>query len=253
MRSKNGFTLIELLVVIAIIAILAAILFPVFAKVREKARQTSCASNEKQIGLAIMQYVQDSDENLPYRRINVDNTNWKTYIQPYIKSTGAFVCPSNPSKGIDSDGSPVPRGYAVNAWDDNYFKAPIQPFYDCVPYFCPAPTPIAALTQPAQTIGVVEFDGSYPDYHVTSTFLNFFDSPGSLLYAGHTGHGNFLYMDGHVKAMRPLDTLDRQDGGSADINQWTMDGTSFTVNGATDADSKGLTDLRYSQTYPGFN
>jgi len=65
--TKRGFTLIELLVVIAIIAILAAILFPVFAKVREKARQTSCLSNEKQLGLAITQYVQDYDEKLPWR------------------------------------------------------------------------------------------------------------------------------------------------------------------------------------------
>src|SRR3984893_11508515 len=64
-NKSNGFTLIELLVVIAIIAILAAILFPVFAKVREKARQSSCASNEKQLGLAFAQYTQDYDEKLP--------------------------------------------------------------------------------------------------------------------------------------------------------------------------------------------
>ncbi len=68
MKSRSGFTLIELLVVIAIIAILAAILFPVFAKAREKARQTSCASNEKQIALGILQYVQDYDEILRHSR-----------------------------------------------------------------------------------------------------------------------------------------------------------------------------------------
>jgi prepilin-type N-terminal cleavage/methylation domain-containing protein len=67
-NTKLGFTLIELLVVIAIIAILAAILFPVFAKVREKARQTTCTSNEKQIGLGILQYVQDYDETYPLAR-----------------------------------------------------------------------------------------------------------------------------------------------------------------------------------------
>jgi len=67
-KKANGFTLIELLVVIAIIAILAAILFPVFQKVRENARRTSCLSNEKQIGLAFTQYIQDSDETMPDSR-----------------------------------------------------------------------------------------------------------------------------------------------------------------------------------------
>ncbi len=70
MKKKQGFTLIELLVVIAIIAILAAILFPVFAQAREKARQTTCASNEKQMGLAILQYQQDYDEMFPMMHYN---------------------------------------------------------------------------------------------------------------------------------------------------------------------------------------
>jgi prepilin-type N-terminal cleavage/methylation domain-containing protein len=112
--NKRGFTLIELLVVIAIIAILAAILFPVFAKVREKARQASCASNLKQISLGVLQYVQDNDECYPAGEINM-NGGWKDgYIgwqypcstgeadcaaegnstQPYIKSNGILQCPT---------------------------------------------------------------------------------------------------------------------------------------------------------------
>ena len=75
-KARHGFTLIELLVVIAIIAILAAILFPVFASVREKARQTSCLSNEKQLGLAVMQYVQDYDELLPTGTAASDPWGW---------------------------------------------------------------------------------------------------------------------------------------------------------------------------------
>jgi prepilin-type N-terminal cleavage/methylation domain-containing protein/prepilin-type processing-associated H-X9-DG protein len=252
-QKKVGFTLIELLVVIAIIAILAAILFPVFAKAREKARQISCASNEKQLGLGLMQYVQDNDECLPYRKFNgvpaLANTNWKTYIEPYVKSKGVYVCPSNASASTDSDNSPIPRGYAVNTWDLAFFVEPFQPFVDCDPtFYCVSPTKIAVLTQPASTVGVVEFSGGFADYHVTSTFLNFFNSPSSCLFAGHTGRGNFLFLDGHVKAMKPLQTLDVQDGGSADTNMWTNDGSSFTSHGASNADNKGFTDLNYSQT-----
>src|SRR5471030_1996260 len=96
--KPRGFTLIELLVVIAIIAILAAILFPVFAKAREKARQSSCQSNCKQIGLAMLQYVQDYDETYPIGwRTDPDNLQrrWCEIIQAYCKSTQMFVCPSD--------------------------------------------------------------------------------------------------------------------------------------------------------------
>jgi len=104
--DRKGFTLIELLVVIAIIAILAAILFPVFAKVREKARQTQCLSNEKQIGLAVLQYVEDYDESYPMAQIS--GKDWTAEIYPYVKAgqvNGSFSvvnavygCPSFPTE-----------------------------------------------------------------------------------------------------------------------------------------------------------
>jgi prepilin-type N-terminal cleavage/methylation domain-containing protein/prepilin-type processing-associated H-X9-DG protein len=96
---KHGFTLIELLVVIAIIAILAAILFPVFAKAREKARQTTCAANEKQLGLAFVQYTQDNDENIPYGNNGTNNreTGWAAELYPYVKSTASYTCPDDPT------------------------------------------------------------------------------------------------------------------------------------------------------------
>jgi prepilin-type N-terminal cleavage/methylation domain-containing protein/prepilin-type processing-associated H-X9-DG protein len=113
MKNGRGFTLIELLVVIAIIAILAAILFPVFATAREKARQASCASNLKQSSLAVLQYVQDYDERYPMAEINMgwggyssfiwqypsdpgelDGNAWGNSTQPYIKNLNIFACPS---------------------------------------------------------------------------------------------------------------------------------------------------------------
>jgi len=149
-RNLHAFTLIELLVVIAIIAILAAILFPVFAKVREKARQTSCLSNEKQLGLGLMQYVQDYDEKFPAGYITGGTapaigqaSNWgmgwagETYS--YIKSTGVFKCPDDPGA---SSGSSVPVSYSLN---DN-----IAGLVD------------AALSSPASSVLLVEAQNATP-------------------------------------------------------------------------------------------
>ncbi len=114
-RSKAGFTLIELLVVIAIIAILAAILFPVFAKAREKARQTTCASNLKQLGIAFTQYIQDYDEIYPLGVATASTgtfqTNWTQEIYPYVKATAVYTCPD--------DTSVLPAPYTVVSYATN--------------------------------------------------------------------------------------------------------------------------------------
>jgi len=110
-RNRRGFTLIELLVVIAIIAILATILFPVFASAREAARKSSCASNLKQLGLAITQYSSDFDGYYPlgyYNTLDGINddgsrflhTNWSWIVQPYVKNAQIFVCPSDAFRGF---------------------------------------------------------------------------------------------------------------------------------------------------------
>jgi len=132
----RAFTLIELLVVIAIIAILAAILFPVFAKAREKARQTACLSNGKQLGTATLAYAQDYDETYPPVGSENNNTvldgvksdgspfnGWSLVIQPYVKSRGLFLCPSMPTEfeargwcatTKNYNGQPITNHYSYN-------------------------------------------------------------------------------------------------------------------------------------------
>ena len=137
-RRRQGFTLIELLVVIAIIAILAAILFPVFAQARSKARQTSCLSNNKQIGLAVMMYAQDYDETLPFGAVNpagVPLIMWYDIVEPYIKSGTAgrmdpvsgpagrtyapfWVCPDFKNQAIPMQpGDPSPSSFPASQLD----------------------------------------------------------------------------------------------------------------------------------------
>ena len=124
---KTGFTLIELLVVIAIIAILAAILFPVFAKAREKARQISCASNERQIGLADLQYIGDNDDHEPMVDYFVYSGGvkqlvpWTVALQPYTKSWGVFRCPSDSSPIVNKISNFA--GDTITFTDPGYLQA----------------------------------------------------------------------------------------------------------------------------------
>ena len=170
-RSIRAFTLIELLVVIAIIAILAAILFPVFAQAREKARQTSCLNNLKQIGLGATMYAQDYDENLPFPynlanwdRWCEDGVTWRQRILPYTKNSQIFVCPSykkagglnDPADCLKSSAHALPAGVVPSiAYTGNYgMNAFYSEGYDDPAWATTTPKPITALTKatsPAET------------------------------------------------------------------------------------------------------
>ncbi|MEN6549015.1 MAG: prepilin-type N-terminal cleavage/methylation domain-containing protein [Armatimonadia bacterium] len=190
---RRGFTLIELLVVIAIIAILAAILFPVFAKAREKARQSSCLSNTKQLALAVLSYVQDYDEKFMFAYLNPPGTWWYVACQPYIKNAQILICPSK--NGTSSD-----YGYNMDTLGYSWGTAGTQV----------GGTALGAIQSPAETVMLSDSNagysfaggrvsGSNPVFD-TNTY-NGWDpanpSPGAAFR--HNGGSNHAFVDGHSK------------------------------------------------------
>ena len=258
--GRRAFTLIELLVVIAIIAILAAILFPVFAQAREKARTTSCLSNMKQTALGVMMYVQDYDETMmPSKIANVASPvgadYWPQLIQPYQKNWAIVRCPSDPEDpfGIWNGSNAAIKWYA------NWMRWPqyglnwnyLMPSPTCNP-FPGLPVSLAGIPQPAATVLMTDSKntGTSAGYY-TSEFV---DSPaaiwapdcctysnggwgvgafGDLLnyaskktYTGavavrHTGGVNISFCDGHAKWMTP--------GGLAIGTNWVAGKTNSTI------------------------
>ena len=188
--KKRAFTLIELLVVIAIIAILAAILFPVFAKAREKARQSSCLSNVKQIGLGVMQYIQDYDERFPKgsgytAAATIISTYGEWYIncQPYMKNTQIMTCPSynNSAHRIYGGGtSSTALGYGVD-----YTRNTFLDHND----------PLAKLKEPASVIYLTEGTNNYCRLRCrASEGTNY-----GWHNLRHNEGSNYLFVDGHTK------------------------------------------------------
>ena len=232
-KSRTAFTLIELLVVIAIIAILAAILFPVFAQAREKARQISCASNLKQIGLAVAQYVQDYDETYPYATFNNGGYDWGWAVNPYVKNGhstntngyftgGVWSCPDfSPvqTNEYQPNANVMLAEYAWNACNNGTAAQ--------------GPDNLALISTPSDTVMVYEAglngisganwnyvygsgaewlwtSNENTDKNVGTDLANSLDGQvnsnwqsGDIVPAyRHTKTSNMLYCDGHVKAMR---------------------------------------------------
>ena len=194
MSKQKGFTLIELLVVIAIIAILAAILFPVFQKVRENARRASCTSNLKQLSIAVVQYQQDFDEIMPGSAVNAALGGWIYFtgftafpsptptafdptqgsIYPYVKSKGVYLCPDDSSNQGNS--------YSING--------PI------------CGQALSQFTQPSATVlfneeadGFANNGGSDDGHFSPGTF-------GNVPTLRHTNGSVFAFCDGHAKWFR---------------------------------------------------
>jgi prepilin-type N-terminal cleavage/methylation domain-containing protein/prepilin-type processing-associated H-X9-DG protein len=209
-RPARGFTLIELLVVIAIIAILAAILFPVFAKAREKARQISCLSNMKQLSLAFLQYNQDNDEGYPGSADTgappEDPANWvpkifnpaggpyvsqhpeRGAIWPYVKSLQVYVCPDDPN------GATKQLSYSMNQYIGSV--APIgSGSAGGVPASVLHPMTMALADHPSTTILLIDEQLTLND----GNFAPCADKPSRV----HTGGANFALLDGHAKWRRP--------------------------------------------------
>lgn len=220
-RNYSGFTLIELLVVIAIIAILASILFPVFAQARESARRSSCQSNLKQLGLAIQGYTQDYDEKLPHGNYPGDTTTgnipWQQLVDPYIKSgytggtteaagktKGVYVCPnyakSDPSNLIQRPST----SYSANRF--------YMPFHGNLATGVPAPaswqvppSSLAVFKEVTKVVLLAESSGNrvVTDGNDVGPWADIYEKQSGYVWVigrdRHQSGSNYLFVDGHVK------------------------------------------------------
>ena len=223
--KARGFTLVELLVVIAIIGILAAILFPVFARARENARRTSCLNNLKQIGLAIMQYTQDYDERYPAsfdgkmspltyvtqsipgtpgRKFNfnglgtINRRSWMDLIFPYVKSVQVFECPSQPDSATVSNAASYGYSGAIGGYDNDRYAIPGGWGLRNIG------NPLSLVVRPAQVAMVVDRQSHYSIGNLPYSFANNPDvaAGNNKSYSPHFMGTNVCFADGHVKWMK---------------------------------------------------
>ncbi|MEI6500020.1 MAG: DUF1559 domain-containing protein [Armatimonadota bacterium] len=236
---RKGFTLIELLVVIAIIAILAAILFPVFAKAREKARQSSCSSNVKQIMLGLLQYCQDYDETTPGQWKGIASAGdwcypnptyggdtaggtrlaWSDLLMPYIKNTQIFNCPSHPGGSLLSPTAGIYQlayGYGIGTGQGTAGNCPDQGTGSKIATY-PSPSTTPKIADSWAKVIKVPTPANACSW-VRATDLSVAGTGGGCNgpAACHNMGANVGFMDGHVKWMSGSALL----GGNASGLTW---------------------------------
>ncbi len=214
-RIRRGFTLIELLVVVAIIAILAAILFPVFGRARENARRSSCQSNLKQLGLALTQYVQDYDERFPWsNRTNAADYGAGTLRNPgqlldsYVKNRQIWRCPSDTVNSAAVNNSYFTVSYIYN---DHYLNKYLSSGSRTRTGSATEPRHIAEIRNVSEVMYFADSWDANPHFLYNlkhdaagEAFRKITGNPFTTVENvknGHLGGGNFLYVDGHVKWM----------------------------------------------------
>jgi prepilin-type N-terminal cleavage/methylation domain-containing protein len=227
-RTSRAFTLIELLVVIAIIAILAAILFPVFAKARERAKAAACMSNEKQLGLACMQYIEDYDGSYPMNRFAVTGGlwTWKRAVFPYVKSYECYKCPCvleyNPinwetgAKGDESNSLPAYRN-DKSQWIATSYGYSGGFFFETGAGGSARPRRLGEVKPPASTIYILNTRLAYPDLGPWM-MASYCDLKGNKAtakkygpFVTHFGRIPFIFADGHVASKKLMETVVPED------------------------------------------
>lgn len=231
--QRRGFTLIEILVVVAIIAILAAILFPVFARARESARKSSCQSNLKQIGLAWMQYTQDYDDKVMPGGAFGDSKLWignwdasnnilpkTSYLEPYMKADQVYACPSFVSGSGANWNSPF-LGYGYNRYLFGVVGNGGTPYCERTISSFERPTETLAFADSGvlRSSGVEWTQWAYPIRPPGMT-----DNFWASFHGRHNGTGNVLFIDGHVKAFKPaFYPIDTDDARRQSLNLGALD------------------------------